>query len=150
MALNGLPLAAGDEVLASDQENWSLVSPLMVLRDRCGIKLIEVPIPVPLKDTESVVAAFRAAITKRTKVIVSYAAKIRSTIGGARDPARIDPTWPSFFITAIATVSIRCFGYVLVESASSSAAIANSKSSSCEILAVASVSTPAMRFVCSF
>lgn len=69
MALYGLPWAAGDEVIISDQDTWSLVSPLMILQDRCGIKFIVVPIPVPLKDPESVVAAFRGAITKRTKVI---------------------------------------------------------------------------------
>jgi isopenicillin-N epimerase len=66
--LLGLRFNRGDEILTSDQEHWSLLSPLGVLRGR-GQKIGVVPIDVPLKDPCSVVEAFKARITKRTKAI---------------------------------------------------------------------------------
>jgi selenocysteine lyase/cysteine desulfurase len=68
MALLGLPLQPGDEVLTSDQEHWSLIASLAFLEKR-RIKTRYVPIEVPLKHGRSVVEAFKSRISKRTKVI---------------------------------------------------------------------------------
>jgi isopenicillin-N epimerase len=68
MAILGLPLERDDENLTSDQEHWALLSPLTFLSDR-GIKVLYVPIQVPLEDGSSVVEAFRKRITKHTRVI---------------------------------------------------------------------------------
>ena len=68
MALLGLRLKLGDKILTSDQEHWSLVSPLALLGKR-GVTVDYVPIAVPVKNGRSVVEAFKARITKRTKVI---------------------------------------------------------------------------------
>jgi len=84
MALLGLPLEPGDEILTSDQEHWSLLSPLTLLEKR-GINIVYVPIELPLKNGHSVIDAFRTKIRARTKVIaISHIAW--ST--GARLPIR--------------------------------------------------------------
>lgn len=69
MVLLGLPLKQGDVVLTTDQEHWSLISPLTFLSKR-GIQTNYVKIDVPLKNDESVVKAFEAKISDRTRVIV--------------------------------------------------------------------------------
>jgi selenocysteine lyase/cysteine desulfurase len=68
MAILGLPLERDDEILTSDQEHWALLAPLTLLSER-GIKVVHVPIQVPLGDGSSVVEAFSKRITKRTRVI---------------------------------------------------------------------------------
>lgn len=69
MALLGLPLAEGDEILTTDQEHWSLLAPLTLLQERWKINFRQLTVATPLHDAESVVAAFKTAITSRTKVI---------------------------------------------------------------------------------
>lgn len=69
MALLGLPLAAGDEILTTDQEHWSLLAPLTLLQKRWKINFTQLTVATPLKDAESIVDTFHNAITPRTKVI---------------------------------------------------------------------------------
>lgn len=65
---NGLDLHPGDQVLTTDHEHigglccWELVAA------RRGVSLEIVPLPVPAT-AEAIVAGFRAAITRRTRVI---------------------------------------------------------------------------------
>ncbi|WFU40958.1 aminotransferase class V-fold PLP-dependent enzyme [Bradyrhizobium sp. CB82] len=69
MALLGLPLAEGDEILTTDQEHWSLLAPLTLLQKRWNVIFRQLPVPTPLNNAESVVELFRNAVTPRTKVI---------------------------------------------------------------------------------
>jgi isopenicillin-N epimerase len=68
---NGLDLAAGDEVLSTDQEHTGGISGFRLLGKRRGVVVKE----LPLKDAvaggpEAIVAMFAKAITPRTKAIM--------------------------------------------------------------------------------
>ncbi len=68
--LFGLQFEKGDEILLTHHEHISALSPLYVLQDRFGVKLIEVEIPVlDLTSGDQVVEAFKEKITNRTKAV---------------------------------------------------------------------------------
>jgi isopenicillin-N epimerase len=69
VVVNGLDLAAGDEVLLTDQEHPGGHCPLDQRVARHGIKLNYVEIPKPPASTEEIVERFEKAITPRTKLI---------------------------------------------------------------------------------
>jgi selenocysteine lyase/cysteine desulfurase len=69
--LFGLPFEKGDEILLTHHEHISALSQLNILKDRHGVVLTEVEIPVlDLVHADQVVEAFRKKITSRTKAIV--------------------------------------------------------------------------------
>ncbi len=69
--LFGLPFEKGDEILLTHHEHFSALSPLNILKDRLGVVLTEVEIPVlNLEHTDQVVEAVKKQITSRTKAMV--------------------------------------------------------------------------------
>lgn len=69
--LFGLPFKRGDEILLSHHEHVSALSPLNILKDRLGVVLTEVEIPVlDLREADQIVAAFRKQITPRTRAVL--------------------------------------------------------------------------------
>jgi selenocysteine lyase/cysteine desulfurase len=83
---NGLDLAAGDEVVSTDQEHGGGISPWRLAAKRRGVVLKELPLePALAEGPEAVVALFESAMTPRTKVVMF--SHITSGLG-ARLPAR--------------------------------------------------------------
>ena len=68
---NGLDLAAGDEVVSTDQEHGGGISPWRLLAKRRGIVVKELPLePVFAAGPEAIVKLFESALTPRTKVVM--------------------------------------------------------------------------------
>lgn len=77
--LAGLALNAGDEVLTTNQEHPAVYTPLAILRNRRGITVRRVTLPVgDAQRAEDYVALFEAAITSRTKVLLFSAPIFRT------------------------------------------------------------------------
>lgn len=77
--LAGLALGAGDEVLTTNHEHPAVNTPLAILRNRRGIVVKRVALPVGNKQrAEDYVALFEAAITPRTKVLLFSAPVFRT------------------------------------------------------------------------
>lgn len=71
----GLQLHKGDEVLTTEHDYPRMLTAWEQRSRRDGIIIKKIPIPVPVKDSQTIIEAFRKAITKRTKVIhVSHVA----------------------------------------------------------------------------
>lgn len=71
MTLNGVTLGPGDEVITTNHEHPSADAPLALLRDRAGVKLIEVALPIGDNQTaQDYVDLFADAITPKTKMFV--------------------------------------------------------------------------------
>jgi isopenicillin-N epimerase len=69
--LFGLPFEKGDEILLTHHEHVSALSPLNILKDRLGVVLTEVEIPVlDLENADQVVYAFKKQITGKSKAIL--------------------------------------------------------------------------------
>jgi L-cysteine/cystine lyase len=79
---SGLDLAAGDEVLLTDHEHGANVFPWQQKERRSGVKIVRVPMPVPL-DPMEFLKRVEGAITAKTRLIAF--AHIMST-NGARIP----------------------------------------------------------------
>ncbi|HSC08755.1 MAG TPA: aminotransferase class V-fold PLP-dependent enzyme [Steroidobacteraceae bacterium] len=83
---NGLDLAAGDEVISTDQEHGGGISPWRLLAKRRGVVLKELPLEAALAaGPDAVVRLFKSAFTPRTKVVIF--SHITSGLG-ARLPAQ--------------------------------------------------------------
>ena len=68
---NGLDLAAGDEVVSTDQEHGGGISPWRLLAKRRGIVVKELPLePAFAGGPEAVVRLFESAMSPRTKVVM--------------------------------------------------------------------------------
>jgi isopenicillin-N epimerase len=68
---NGLDLAAGDEVVSTDQEHGGGISPWRLLAKRRGIVVKELALePVLSAGPDAVVRLFESAMTPRTKVVM--------------------------------------------------------------------------------
>jgi len=67
--LASLALAPGDELLTTDQVYPAVRHTLRHACQRSGAVLIEAPLPLPLQNPESVVAALRARLCKRTRLL---------------------------------------------------------------------------------
>ena len=67
MVLLGLPFKAGDEIVTTSQDHFSMFSPLSILAKRIGVKIVEVALPDPPDSTLEIVELFAAAITARTR-----------------------------------------------------------------------------------
>ena len=83
---NGLDLAAGDEVVSTDQEHGGGISPWRLLAKRRGVVLKELPLePALAGGPDAIVRLFESALTPRTKVVMF--SHITSGLG-ARLPAQ--------------------------------------------------------------
>ena len=83
---NGLDLAAGDEVVSTDQEHGGCISPWRLLAKRRGIVLKELPLePALAGGPDAILKLFESAMTPRTKVVMF--SHVTSGLG-ARLPAR--------------------------------------------------------------
>ena len=83
---NGLDLAAGDEVVSTDQEHGGGISPWRLLAKRRGIVVRELPLePAFAGGPDAILRLFESAMTPRTKVVMF--SHITSGLG-ARLPAR--------------------------------------------------------------
>ncbi|GAB3632078.1 aminotransferase class V-fold PLP-dependent enzyme [Microbacterium shaanxiense] len=70
-ALMGLNLREGDEILTTNHEHGGGNTPMAMLRDRQGVVINRVQLPVgDQQSAEDYVALFRAGITSRTKLIM--------------------------------------------------------------------------------
>ena len=68
---NGLDLAAGDEVVSTDQEHGGGISPWRLLAKRRGVVVRELKLePVFADGPEGILKLFEAAMTPRTKVVM--------------------------------------------------------------------------------
>lgn len=81
MAVNGLNLFQGDVVLTSNQEHYSLLSPLNVLTQRYGVQVVEVPIPTPPLTQAEILSAFRNAIVQYPKAKGLFVSHVTWTTG---------------------------------------------------------------------
>lgn len=83
---NGLDLAAGDEVVSTDQEHGGGISPWRLLAKRRGVVVKELPLePALAGGPDAIVRLFESALTPRTKVVMF--SHITSSLG-ARLPAQ--------------------------------------------------------------
>jgi isopenicillin-N epimerase len=83
---NGLDLAAGDEVVSTDQEHPGGIDGWKLLAKRRGVVVKELPLLPALKEgPDGVVKLFDSAITRRTRVVMF--SQITSSLG-IRLPAR--------------------------------------------------------------
>ncbi|HYN93525.1 MAG TPA: aminotransferase class V-fold PLP-dependent enzyme, partial [Pilimelia sp.] len=77
--LAGLELAAGDEIVTTNHEHPAATTPMAILRDRRGVVIRPVPMPVGDRQrAEDYVALFERAITARTKVLLFSAPIFRT------------------------------------------------------------------------
>ena len=67
--INGLDLKAGDEVILTNQEHPSGRCPWLQKQARFGIRVREVPIPLPPRGPEQIVDLLISAIGPRTRVL---------------------------------------------------------------------------------
>ncbi len=65
----GLDLAAGDEIVTTDQDYPRMLTAWRQRERRNGVVLRQVELPVPVDSDEAVVRAFESAITARTRVL---------------------------------------------------------------------------------
>jgi len=87
---NGLDLKEGDEVLISSLEHPSGIYPWRLKAKRTGIKVIEVKLPVPTRNVNEIISAFKKAITPRTKVIsVSHTVYITGLITPMKELSKL-------------------------------------------------------------
>ncbi len=84
MVLLGLPLNGPCEIITTQQDHFSMYSPLYVLSRRHDIKIIKVSLPVPARSSEDVIRIFRQAITPRTRALcfshINYAVGLRMPV----------------------------------------------------------------------
>lgn len=68
---NGLDLAAGDEVVSTDQEHGGGISPWRLLAKRRGVVVKELPLEAALaQGPDAIVRLFASAMTPKTKVVM--------------------------------------------------------------------------------
>lgn len=68
--LLGLPLRAGDEVVCSPHDYYAMLDALEQRRDRDGIVLRMVELPVPAPSLDALAALYEAAIGPRTRLVL--------------------------------------------------------------------------------
>jgi selenocysteine lyase/cysteine desulfurase len=88
--LLGLPLKAGDEVLTTTLDYWAMLDALDQRRERDGVVVKKLKIPVPCHNLDEIVKLFDAAITARTKVIlISHPVNLHGQLFPVRDICRL-------------------------------------------------------------
>ena len=79
--IHGLDLAPGDEAVMCDQDYGSMLEQFRQQSRRCGIKCVEISIPLQPRDDAEMVETYAKAITARTKVLlVSHMVNITGQI----------------------------------------------------------------------
>lgn len=68
--LRGLDWAPGDEILLADSAYFAVKQAARALADRFGVRVVEARVPFPLTVPEEVTAAFVAAMTDRTRLMI--------------------------------------------------------------------------------
>ncbi len=71
MAVHGLDWRPGDEILASDQEYGAIDNALHHASRRCGVVVRRAALPATPSSPEEIVAAFEAAFSERTRLVLS-------------------------------------------------------------------------------
>lgn len=69
MTLLGFPFEPGDEILTTQHEHPSLCSPLSLLSQRSGVKVVKLALPSPPDSADEIVRFFQRAITPRTRAM---------------------------------------------------------------------------------
>lgn len=69
LAIAGLDLAAGDEVITTTREHPAALSPWLVLARRRELVVKQIELPTPLTGPEQALGLFAGAVTDRTKVL---------------------------------------------------------------------------------
>jgi isopenicillin-N epimerase len=88
--VNGLDLAAGDEVLMSNLEHPGHIGPWKLKEKRAGIRIKEVPLSPTTRSVDEIVGAFAAAIGPKTKVIsISHTVFITGLIMPLKELSRL-------------------------------------------------------------
>jgi selenocysteine lyase/cysteine desulfurase len=88
--VNGIDLKPGDEVIVTDHNHPSNLDSWRVRARRVGFTVRSVPVPVPAPSAESLVDAFRKAITPKTRVIaVTHVTNTTGILYPAREIARL-------------------------------------------------------------
>lgn len=67
MVIIGFPFEAGDEVVTTQHDHFSMYSPLDVRTKNTGIRVVELPLPSPPQSAAQIVDAFEAAVTPKTR-----------------------------------------------------------------------------------
>ncbi len=84
IAINGLALNRGDEIITTLHEHGSLYSPLHILKDRGGISVRELALPSPANNKQLIVDIFERAITNKTRVLcfchINYTTGLRMPV----------------------------------------------------------------------
>lgn len=113
IALFGLELKRGDEILTTTQDYPRMLTTLQQRELREGVVLKQIKIPVPPKDLSEITDAFERALTPRTKVILichminltgqllpvrdicrmAKAKGVEVIVDGAHAFAHVDTTW---------------------------------------------------------
>lgn len=88
--LLGIPLRTGDEVLTTTLDYWAMLDALDQRRERDGVVVNKIQIPVPCEDLSEIVRRFEAAITSRTKLIlISHPINLNGQLFPVRDICRM-------------------------------------------------------------
>ncbi len=91
-AVNGLDLKKGDEIITTLHDHHSGLSALHILKDRKGITIKELALPVPADSKQEIIDIFERAITAKTKVIsicnINYTTGLRMPVKELCDMAR--------------------------------------------------------------
>lgn len=88
--LLGIPLQAGDEVLTTTLDYWAMLDALDQRRQRDGVVLKKLRLPVPCTDLSEIVSIFDRAITQRTKLIlISHPVNLNGQLLPVRELCRL-------------------------------------------------------------
>ncbi|MBC8167052.1 MAG: aminotransferase class V-fold PLP-dependent enzyme [Bryobacteraceae bacterium] len=88
--LMGVPLKTGDEVLTTTLDYWAMLDALDQRKERDGIVVKKIKVPVPCSDLAGITQAFDRAITPRTKLIlVSHPINLNGQLFPVGDISRL-------------------------------------------------------------
>jgi selenocysteine lyase/cysteine desulfurase len=88
--LLGLPLRSGDEVLTTTLDYWAMLDALDQRRERDGVVVRKLSIPVPCDDLGEIARRFEAAIGERTRLIlISHPVNLNGQLFPVRDICRV-------------------------------------------------------------
>lgn len=86
----GLDLRRGDEVLTSTVDYPRMITTWQQRERREGIRLVQIPLPIPAEDPARVVSLFESAITPRTRLLhISHLVNVTGQILPVRDIVRM-------------------------------------------------------------
>lgn len=90
IALNGIDLKAGDEVLTTTQDYPRMLNTLRQRERRDGIVMKQLKLPVPIQSSDQVVKLFEEGMTEKTKaILVCHVVNITGQILPVSDICRI-------------------------------------------------------------